>query len=121
VEIGIEYEYQLIKTVSNKTIVTYVSSGIKCKEVEYRGKIILLVDSSFVDSLRNEIKRFETDLIGDGWEIFRKDISRNTSVKYVKNVVRNLYYSDTGMLNSFIFGHIPIPYSDAYADLRNIL
>ncbi|MBK6285664.1 MAG: hypothetical protein IPF54_26055 [Draconibacterium sp.] len=36
------------------------------------GKIILLVDSTLVIDLQNELKRYESDLIGDGWEVLRK-------------------------------------------------
>ena len=57
-----------------RQIVTYISSGIEMPELEYRGKVILLVDSNFVDSLRSELTLFETDLLADGWKVLRKDI-----------------------------------------------
>jgi hypothetical protein len=114
VEIGVEYTYKLIKPINYylKVVTTYVSSGIKCKEVENRGKVILLVDSSFVDTLRNELNRYETDLKADGWEILRKDISRNAPVKYVKSIITDFYNTDTTNVKAVIlFGHIPVPYS----------
>ena len=101
----------------NNQIITYVCSGIRIPEVEHRGKVILLVDSTFVDSLNFELSRFESDLLSDGWKVLRKDVSRNASVKYVKSLVRTCYFSDTANVKSLIlFGHIPIPYSgcDAY-------
>ena len=152
VEIGVEYEYRILKESSmmgqimpvknyttyeewyedwsdealenwlwkSKPIVTYISSGIKMPELEYRGKVILLVDSNFVDSLRNELSLFETDLLGDGWKVLRKDISRNASVRYVKSVVRDIYYSDTVNVKSLIlFGHIPVPLSGCLALIKN--
>ena len=123
VEMGVEYEYAIREDGDQEgtwagiiPIVTYVSAGIKLPEIEYRGKVILLVDSSFIDSLAFELARFETDLLGDGWEVLRKDISRSTSVKYVKSVVRDFYYSDTVNVNSLIlFGHLPVPYSGCYS------
>ena len=96
IDIGVEYEYRIQKqtpvsywyyvidnftsyeqwneehsdpthSISDyKSIITFLNAGIKLPEVEYRGKVILLVDSSFVDSLRNELTLFETDLLGDG-------------------------------------------------------
>lgn len=117
VDIGIVYEYKITKydTAENVgifPIVTYVNAGIKCRETEYRGKVILLVDSSFVDSLRSELARLENDLTGDGWEILRKDISRNATVKYVKGIIRDFYKSDTVNVKTvLLFGHIPVPYS----------
>jgi hypothetical protein len=111
---GVEYEYKIIKkrdALIGKTLI-FVMAGIRCKEIEYRGKIIMLVDSSFVDSLRSELRRFETDLIGDGWDILRKDISRNASVKYVKSIIMDFYNSDTFNVKAvLLFGHIPVPYS----------
>lgn len=110
VKIGVEYEYA-IKAKWGIRIETYVTAGIKRKEVEYRGKIIFLVDSTVVDDLKTELIRYETDLIGDGWEVLRKDISRNASVKYVKSIIRDFYYSDPENVNTvFLFGHIPVPY-----------
>jgi hypothetical protein len=111
VKTGIEYEYA-IKAKYGMQIETYVNAGIKCKETEYRGKFILLVDSTFVTDLKSELVRYESDLIGDGWEVLRKDISRSASVKYVKGIIRDFYNSDPENVNSvFLFGHIAVPYS----------
>jgi hypothetical protein len=116
VETGVEYEYRILKNADARPIVTYVNAGIKCKEIEYRGKVILLIDSTFIDSVRNEINLFETDLIGDGWDILRKDISRSSSVKYVKSIIRDFYNSDTVNVKAVILlGHIPVPYSGCEA------
>ncbi|MDO8951551.1 MAG: T9SS type A sorting domain-containing protein [Draconibacterium sp.] len=108
---GINYEYA-IKAKYYMPIETYINAGIKCRENEYRGKLILLVDSTFVDDLKNELIRYESDLIGDGWQVLRKDIDRNASVIYVKSVIRDFYNADPENVNSvFLFGHIPVPYS----------
>jgi hypothetical protein len=117
VETGVEYEYSILKKADDlNSIRTYVNAGIKCREVEYRGKVILLVDSTFTNELKSELSSFEKDLIGDGWDIFRKDISRNASVKHVKSVIRDLYYSDTASMKALILiGHIPVPYSGCEA------
>ena len=109
---SVNYEYQILKDEDSMDKVTYVNAGIKLAEVEYRGKVILLVDSSFTGVLHKELLQLESDLIGDGWEVLRKDISRNAPVKYVKKVIRDFYYSDTDNVNSlFLLGHIPVPYS----------
>lgn len=113
---SVNYEYQIYKGENMMDKITYVNAGIKLPEVEYRGKIILLVDSSFTNDLYKELLQMESDLIGDGWEVLRKDISRNASVKYVKNIIRDFYYSDTINVNSlFLLGHIPVPYSGNHA------
>jgi hypothetical protein len=108
---GVEYEYA-IKAKYGMPIETYVNAGIKCKETEFRGKLILLVDSTFVDDLKNELTRYESDLIGDGWLVLRKDISRNASAIYVKSIIHDFYNSDPENVNCvFLFGHIAVPYS----------
>ena len=115
VEKGIKYEYA-IKAKYYMPIETYVTAGINCRETEYRGKLILLVDSTFTDELKNELTRYESDLIGDGWEVLRKDISRNATVKYVKSVILSFYNSDPANVNTvFLFGHIPVPYTGTKA------
>jgi hypothetical protein len=115
VEAGMMYEYA-IKAKWWLLIETYVTAGIKCRETEYRGKLILLVDSTFTDELKSELARYESDLIGDGWEVLRKDIARNAPVKYVKSVIVNFYNSDPANVNTvFLFGHIPVPYSGDFA------
>ena len=122
VETSVNYEYKILKSGNSQQKVTYVNAGIKLPEVENRGKIIVLVDDTFTADLRNELLRLESDLIGDGWEVLRKNISRNASVKFVKEVIRDLYYSDSVNINSlFLLGHIPVPYSgdeayDAHCD-----
>ncbi len=108
---GVNYEYA-IKAKYYIPIETYINAGIRCKETEYRGKLILLVDSTFTCDLQNELRRYESDLIGDGWEVLRKDIDRNASVNYVKSIIRDFHNSDPENVNSvFLFGHIPVPYS----------
>ncbi len=117
VQTGMEYEYRLesLKPDPIKTI-TYVPSGIQCRENEYRGKVILLVDDIFSDPLKLELYRLESDLIGDGWEVIRKDISRNSSVKDVKSFICETYFSDSLNVKSvFLVGHIPVPYSGDFA------
>ena len=117
VQPGEFYEYKIASLNSGSPIpTTYVTAGIRCGETEYRGKIILLVDSMFIDSLQYELSRLEKDLIGDGWEIIRRDISRNSSVKQVKSLIRDIYFSDFINVNTlFLVGHIPVPYSGEIA------
>lgn len=115
VKTGIEYEYA-IKAKYFMPVETYISAGMKCRETETRGKLILLVDSSFVMDLKQELTRLESDLVGDGWQVLRKDISRNASVKYVKNIILGFYYSDPENVNTvFLLGHIAVPYSGTKA------
>ena len=110
-----EYKIRILKPCRIPTE-TFVTAGIKVRETEYRGKIILLVDSLFAEPLQVEISRLESDLIGDGWEIIRKDISRNSTVKQVKYFIYQTFRSDFLKVNAvFLLGHIPVPYSGEFA------
>ena len=109
--IGNAFEYRIIKSASlNAT--TYVYSGVEAPAIEYRGKLILLVDSTFVDSLANELAQLRKDLISDGWQVLRHDVSRTDSVTHVKSLIYADYQSDSLNVKAvYVFGHIPVPYS----------
>ena len=52
---------RIMKSGGIKPIITYVNAGIKCKEIEYRGKVILLVDSTFINDLKDELVLYESN------------------------------------------------------------
>lgn len=112
--LGSDTEYRIYKDSVSGSVDgnTYVYTGVEMPLVEYRGKMILIVDSTFVNSLSSEIKTLEKDLIGDGWQIATKYVSRTASVKSVKDTIFNYYRSDTANVKSvLLLGHIPVPYS----------
>ena len=109
--IGKDYEYRFYELGSD-TANTYVYAGIEVPVTEARGKMILLVDSTFVDSLRTQLWHLQMDLIGDGWTVIRRNVNRNATSLSVKKLIQKIYYSDTANVKSvFIFGHVPVPYS----------
>ncbi len=89
----------------------HIFAGIKYRMAEKRGRILLLVDDTFSNSLEDELRLLEYDLICDGWEITRRDVSRNAAVTVVKEVIKDACaeYEDINTL--YIFGHVPVPYS----------
>ena len=119
---GISYEYQVIRTDSNNYgfvyAYGYINSGIQIAANENRGNLILLVDSSYKDTLAFEIKRLENDLEGDGWKVIRHTIVRSASVPSVKALIVSDYLLDTVNTKAvFLLGHIPVPYSgEIYPD-----
>ena len=89
--------------------------------IEYRGTVVLLVDSNYVIDLKTEIDRLEMDLIGDGWRIIRHDISRGTSVSDIRDLIIADKTATPELSTVFLLGHIPVPYSgninpDAHGD-----
>ena len=54
----------------------YIYAGMEVPLVEFRGKVVLIVDSTHAASLANELARLQQDLVGDGWTVLRHDVAR---------------------------------------------
>ncbi len=109
---GSNYEYRVIRAGSGYNGFGYINAGIEVPATEYRGKLILLVDSSFLLPLAAEINRLTNDIEGDGWTVLRFAVSRNAHVDSVKNAITLLYNKDQQNTKAvFLLGHIPVPYS----------
>jgi hypothetical protein len=90
----------------------YIYAGIAVPLNDSPGKVLLLIDSNFSAPLSAEIEQLSNDLIGDGWIVARRDISRSSRPNEVKAVVLNEYNADPAHLKAlFLIGHIPVPYS----------
>jgi hypothetical protein len=73
--------------------------------------MILLVDSTFIDSCEVEITGLMNDLSGDGWQLIRHNFSRTVSDVTIKADVVNDYATNTDVNAVFILGHLAVPYS----------
>ena len=112
VAVGTAYEYQIVKAMSGYTGYGYIYTGINVPLVDDRGKVILVVDNTVAGSLSSELTRLEKDLVGDGWTVVRRDVSRTDTAANVKNVIRSAYNLDPANTKAvFLFGHVPVPYS----------
>ena len=128
VRVGKIYEYQVVKhnTVSSVPIKAYgyVYSGIAVPAVEYRGKVLLLVDDTMMAPLQVELEQHVADLEGDGWEVITQTVSRNATPYEVKGIIHSQYVADPlNMRTVMLFGHIPVAYSgnmapDGHTDHR---
>jgi hypothetical protein len=114
---GGSYEYRVTKSTSAGYSGTgYLLAGINAPLKDAQGKVILLVDSTYAAELSSELRRLEWDLAGDGWTVLRHDISRNDSVRNIKETIKADYYSDPSAVRGvFLFGHVPVPYSGDFA------
>ncbi|MCH8902391.1 MAG: T9SS type A sorting domain-containing protein [Bacteroidetes bacterium] len=115
------YEYRVIKYTNSYTGYGYIYAGMELPPVEFRGRLILIVDSTHAVPLASELVRLESDLIGDGWEVSRFNVSPTDSVTVVKQIILNEHDMDSAVNAVFLFGHVPVPYSgninpDAHAD-----
>jgi hypothetical protein len=107
---GIGYEYRV--TNAGMTVTGYVYASLSLPATHHMGKIIVVVDSTYLQPLANEIKTFEMDLIKEGWTVARINAGRNQSVSSVKQAIRNIYMSAPGWVKGIaLIGHVPVPYS----------
>jgi hypothetical protein len=112
VVVGTGYEYAITCTGPIVDGVSYVYAGIKLPAVDYRGKLILMVDDYFSDTLSAEITRLEKDLVSDGWQVIRHNVARTDSVPDVKNIILGDYNADAANVKALcLLGHVPVPYS----------
>lgn len=121
VSVGVGYEYKVASTQNGVSGYGYIYSGIDLPVVDNRGKIILLVDSTMCTPLSTELARLERDLYGDGWQVLRHNVIRQTKtasaataaeVASVKTIIDADYFADTANVKAvLLFGRIPVPYS----------
>ena len=113
VSVGAKYEYQVQRVTRDYRVAySYITAGIEVPLVEYRGKVILIVDNTYAAQLAVELARLEQDLIGDGWTVIRHDVSRAERVPNIRSIIKADYDSDPSQVKAvFLFGHVPVPYS----------
>jgi hypothetical protein len=112
VSVGTNYEYAVRRIGTTYNGYGYINSGIQVPEVSFRGRLLLIVDSTYVTSLAPELERLIKDIEGDGWEVSRHDVLRTGSVTHVKDVIVTDFNEDSANTKAvFLFGHVPVPYS----------
>lgn len=112
ISLGTNYEYKIVRVSAGITGTGYINTGVQVPVVDYRGKMILLVDNSLASSLATELTQLTNDLRADGWGVIRSDVSRTASVTSVKSIVQGHYNSDPANVKAlYIIGHVPVPYS----------
>jgi hypothetical protein len=107
------YEYQIVKAAAlGYTGYGYIFAGIEAPLVESRGKIILIVANTYAADLVTELARLQSDLIGDGWQVIRHDVSSTDSPASVRGLIIADYNADPTSVNAvLLFGHVPIRFS----------
>jgi hypothetical protein len=110
VSVGATYEYGVSKNaVLGYQGFGYIYSGINAGLVESRGTLVLVVAANIAGSLAGELDRLQSDLVGDGWQVLRHDVSVDDTPDAVRNLIIADYNSDPANVNTvFLFGHVPI-------------
>ena len=94
VTVGTAYEYRIVRVSNGVTGNGYISTGVEVAPIDFRGKLILLVDNTIASSLSSELLQLEQDLRADGWGVLRSDVSPSASVTSVRATVIGHYNSD---------------------------
>jgi hypothetical protein len=104
------YEYQVVKYASlGYRGYGYLYSGIEAPASENRGTVILVVASESTLGLTNELARLQEDLVGDGWQVIRQEVSSNDTPQTVRALIQADYHADPTNVNTvFLLGHVPI-------------
>ena len=105
-------EYQVVSITPNYNGYGYIYAGSSVDEDNYRGRLLLLVDSNYKQPLSSEITQLQADLRGDGWQISTQYIARTATPPQVKKHITDLWKQDsTNFKSVYLLGHIPVPYS----------
>jgi hypothetical protein len=120
---GSAYEYRFVKSASGYSGYGYLYGGVDAAPVEYRGTLLLIVDTTYSSSLSPELHRLEADLVGDGWRVIRRDVAPAETVGDIKAHIVQTSQSVPTLNTVFLFGHIARPYSgninpDGHSDHR---
>ena len=108
VQVGTNYEYRIERTASSFNGNAYIDTGIEVPMLENRGKLVLIVDNTYVTSLANEITQLIEDLTGDGWVVVRHNVSRTQTPASVRGLIQAEYSADSSVRAVYLLGRVPI-------------
>ncbi len=120
---GVRYEYGLFFGDRTDLADCTIICGVNTTCPEYRGRVVLLVDSTKASELSAELLQFQSDLIGDGWAVTRHDVARHDDTTWsantgnivsIRNQIITDYISDNNTKAVIIIGHVAVPYSGTY-------
>jgi hypothetical protein len=104
------YEYRVTRTASGVgTAYGYVASAIGLDPIEYRGRMVLVVDNTYTAPLSSQLAGLEADLKRDGWKVDRIDVSRTDAPSVVRGQIQAIYNTDPANVKSVLLvGRVPI-------------
>ena len=131
VVVGTGYEYSVVSDVpfsSSGEAYGYIYAGINLPLVDSRGKVELIVDNTFSNSLAGPIAQLQQDLVGAGWTVLPHYVARESvdpsnastnvwaarlnELNNVKSLILSDYFADSNNVTAvFILGHPPVPYA----------
>lgn len=117
VSIGSVFEYQVRRTTSTGDAIIHLTAPVLYDQSNYKGRMILAIDTSLLTSLATEIAQLKKDLTNEGWRVIELFVPRATtweteaSIISTKNQIITAYNSapvNDKPTHLFLLGHIPI-------------
>lgn len=111
VEIGKAYEYRVSKVSSTGNGFGYVYAGMNVPPTEWKGSILLVVDSAISKNLKTEIDILKSDLANEAWNVIQYIPSARNSVVDIRTRISEIKSFNPDLKTVFLLGHIKVPYS----------
>lgn len=126
---GVLYEFGVLnrftRTVNNQQV-QFIAAGYACVGVDvpippYRGRVLLVIDSTVASPLEQALAQLTTQLDREGWRVDRTLVPRAESfsasaVRQTKDSIRTWY--NRGNVDEpatvFLIGRVAVPYSGLY-------
>lgn len=126
---GILYEFAVVnsflRTINNQTVL-FTAAGYACAGYDvpippYRGRVLLVVDSTVATPLAQELAQLAAQLDREGWRVEQTVVPRAEqfdarAVQRTKDSIRSWY--NRGNLDepatAFLIGRVAVPYSGLY-------
>jgi len=105
------YEYKVWGLGTLLNSYGYIYAGITNPPVHNKGTLLMIVDTTFLDSCDAAINTMMQDISGDGWQIIRHNVGRSVPDTVVKAIIANDYTVNTNVISVLLLGHIAVPYS----------
>lgn len=93
------------------TATGYIYAGIKSPAMHSKGGLVVVVDSTYLDSCADGLHKLMKDISGDGWQIFRHNVSRSLKDTAVKRLIKDDYTNNANVKAVLLVGHVAVPYS----------
>ncbi|MEZ4805777.1 MAG: T9SS type A sorting domain-containing protein, partial [Bacteroidia bacterium] len=93
----------------------YIYAGNELKEVPYKGGILLVIDSTYMNPLNSEIAQLKNDLSKEGWTVNSIYVGRTSTPPSVKSrIISAINSNNHPTTTALLLGHIPVPYSGGF-------
>jgi hypothetical protein len=121
VVVGTAYEYRVSKTSPLGNGFGYVYAAMKLPATEWKGSILLLIDSTINARLKTEINILKSDLANEAWNVITYVPQAKNSVTEIRTKISDIKKINPDLKTVFILGHVRVPYSgniapDAHPD-----